>query len=156
MDYRYSAEESSPYSGAPEVDDERAASLHFVRMVFETFCSYGLPSSSDPTAVPSRENLGLDNFRFAKFCRDAKLMRDLGGALQTQDIDLIFLKAKTMNAKVGSPDEKAVLRQRKRKINFKEFKTALRLIAQKFNCEITSLIGINKFKAFDIILFINF
>ena len=69
------------------------SNLAFARQLFDAFCSYGLPSCSDPTAVPSRENLALDSFRFSKFCRDAKLMKP-AGRLGTEDIDLIFMKAK--------------------------------------------------------------
>ena len=89
-------------SALPGFDDgaeyEQTASgadsnLAFVRLIFELFCSYGLPSCSDPTAIPSKENLTLDSFRFSKFCRDAKLMKPLG-RLGTEDVDLIFMKAK--------------------------------------------------------------
>ena len=103
----------------------------FLRYVFESFSSYGLSSSSDPTSIPTKDTLSLDSFRFAKFCRDAKLMRGSGGLLEPQDIDLIFMKSKTSFVGEESAQVKKMVRQKKRKINFREFKCSIRLIAAK-------------------------
>ena len=103
----------------------------FLKYVFESFSSYGLSSSSDPTSVPTKETLSLDSFRFSKFCRDAKLMKGSGGLLEPQDVDLIFMKCKTSSIEGESAELKKMVRQKKRKINFHEFKCSIRLIAAK-------------------------
>ena len=50
----------------------------------------------------------FDSFRFSKLCRDAKLMVGAGGGLEVQDIDLIFLKAKTTGASDEPPEVKSL------------------------------------------------
>ena len=112
----------------------------FLKYIFESFSSYGLPSSSDPTSIPTKETLSLDSFRFAKFCRDAKLMKGSGGLLEPQDVDLIFMKSKTSSVEQESAEVKKMVRQRKRKINFREFKFSIRLIAAKLQVKRTKSI----------------
>ena len=122
------------------------SNTEFLRYVFESFASYGLPSSSDPQSIPTRDSLNLDSFRFSKFCRDAKLMKGSGGLMEPQDVDLIFMKAKTSGIEGESAEVKKAMRQKKKRINFKEFKFAIRLIAQKLEVSSYGICSISAIK----------
>jgi hypothetical protein len=75
--------------------------------VFRSFCSFG---SHDAAKAPSPT---MDNAKFAKMCRDCKL---LDKKLTATDVDIIFSKIKPRT---------------ERKINFKQFQEALKLLAEK-------------------------
>jgi hypothetical protein len=80
-----------------------------LKIVFETYCNFGV----------SRDNLSitggqLDNAKFAKLCRDSKIISKTGPVTST-DVDITFNKVKAKND---------------RKINFEAFCSALKILAE--------------------------
>jgi len=80
--------------------------------VFTSFCSFG-SSRSLNGSLSSLEDPTMDGAKWAKFCRDSGI---ISKQITTTDVDIFFNKVKGKTA---------------RRIDFKEFREALRLIAEK-------------------------
>ncbi|KAJ3031848.1 hypothetical protein HDV00_008104 [Rhizophlyctis rosea] len=90
------------------------ADLEDLQKMFEAFCSFGssknLASSGSMTDLSGPQ---MDGAKFAKFCRDNKLITK---TLTSTDVDIIFNKVKPKGA---------------RKIDWQTFLEALRLVGEK-------------------------
>ena len=115
--------------------NSKMSSTDYLYEQFKSFAGYGATCKSEKTLLGIEVD-ELDSFRFAKFCKDAKLMKGDNFNLEPHDIDLIFMKAKTIKLEGAgelTPQRKASMRQSKKKINFEEFKAAIKMLAEKLD-----------------------
>lgn len=85
--------------------------LQELKEVFETFATFG--SNRNLASLDSLDGSQIDNAKFAKFCRDTKIVDKKCTMI---DVDIFFNKCKTKGA---------------RKLNFDQFQQSLRLLAEK-------------------------
>lgn len=97
------AESSSGSAGPATVED--------LQRVFKAFAMFGT-GAMVASPADSRQKVEMDGSHFAKLCRECGLV---GGKLTTTAVDIAFSKAKNKG---------------ERKIAFKQFETALRLLAE--------------------------
>jgi hypothetical protein len=82
-----------------------------VERIFNLFCAFGSARGKSATPEAVVPATTMDNQRFAKFCKDCRVIRD---KITLTDVDIIFNKVKTKNA---------------RRIELPQFEEAIRMLA---------------------------
>ncbi|KAI9325442.1 p25-alpha-domain-containing protein [Zopfochytrium polystomum] len=104
-----------------------AAANKDLRSAFEAFASFGSSRNLAASApIPNAAATTIDSARFAKLARDTGLIAP--PSLTIVDVDLIF--------------EKCKIAKGTRKLDFKGFKKALQMVAEKRQCDYSHVVAI--------------